>query len=114
MKSMNLVTCFTINHVGRKKARRYMTDMGIDPIYPKMNLSKRAHNSHILPYLLKHVDITRPNHAWSIDYPDDYVIPVFYTVSRIQTTTAQKYRDNFFVKMYRSAMSEYMRCNIII
>ena len=27
--------------VGRRKARRYMTEMGIDPIYPKINLSKR-------------------------------------------------------------------------
>ena len=53
--------------VGRKKARRYMTDMGIDPIYPKMNLSKRAHNAHILPYLLKSTVINRPNQAWSID-----------------------------------------------
>ena len=54
-------------NIGRKKARRYMTDMGIDPIYPKMNLSKRAHNAHILPYLLKSAVITRPNQAWSID-----------------------------------------------
>ena len=53
--------------VGRKKARRYMTDMGIDPIYPKMNLSKRAHDAHILPYLLRNAVITRPNQAWSID-----------------------------------------------
>ena len=54
-------------NVGRKKARRYMTDMAIDPIYPKMNLSKRAHNAHIKPYLLKNAIITRPNQAWSID-----------------------------------------------
>ena len=54
-------------NVGRKKARRYMTEMAIDPIYPKMNLSKRAHNAHIMPYLLKNAVITRPNQAWSID-----------------------------------------------
>lgn len=53
--------------IGRKKTRRYMTEMAIDPIYPKMNLSKRKHNSVILPYLLKNVDIVRPNQAWSID-----------------------------------------------
>lgn len=53
--------------IGRKKARRYMTEMAIDPIYPKMNLSKRAHNAHIKPYLLKNAVITRPNQAWSID-----------------------------------------------
>lgn len=54
-------------NVGRKKTRRYMTDMAIDPIYPKMNLSKRAHNAHIKPYLLKNAVIDRPNQAWSID-----------------------------------------------
>jgi len=54
-------------HIGRKKARRYMTEMVIDPIYPKMNLSKRAHNAHIMPYLLKNAVINRPNQAWSID-----------------------------------------------
>ena len=27
--------------VGRRKARRYMNEMDIHPIYPKMNLSKR-------------------------------------------------------------------------
>ena len=54
-------------NVGRKKARRYMTDMAIAPVYPKMNLSKRAHNAHILPYLLKNANITAPNQAWSID-----------------------------------------------
>ena len=32
-----------------------------------MNLSKRAHNAHIKPYLLKNAIITRPNQAWSID-----------------------------------------------
>ncbi len=53
--------------IGRKKARRFMTDMAIDPIYPKFNLSKRAHNAHIMPYLLKNAVITRPNQAWSID-----------------------------------------------
>ena len=53
--------------IGRKKTRRYMTEMAIDPIYPKMNLSKRMHNSVIMPYLLKNVEITRPNQAWSID-----------------------------------------------
>ena len=30
------------HNVGRRKARRYMDEMAIDPIYPKMNLSKRG------------------------------------------------------------------------
>ena len=53
--------------VGRKKARRYMTEMGIDPIYPKMNLSKRQQQDAVVPYLLRNAVITRPNQVWSID-----------------------------------------------
>ena len=36
--------------VGRRKMRRYMNEMGIDPIYPKMNLSKRMQQAKVCPY----------------------------------------------------------------
>ena len=55
------------HHVGRKKARRYMNEMAIDPIYPKPNLSKRLKQAQVVPYLLRNVVIDRPNQAWSID-----------------------------------------------
>ena len=53
------------HQVGRKKTRRYMTEMGIDPIYPKMNLSKRMQQAKVCPYLLRNAVIDRPNQAWS-------------------------------------------------
>lgn len=53
--------------IGRKKARRFMTEMAIDPIYPKMNLSKRQKHAEVVPYLLRNAVIERPNQAWSID-----------------------------------------------
>lgn len=53
--------------IGRKKARRYMTEMAIDPIYPKPNLSKRQKQAQVVPYLLRNAVIDRPNQAWSID-----------------------------------------------
>ncbi len=55
------------HHVGRRKTRRYMNEMGIDPIYPKMNLSKRMQQAKVCPYLLRNAVIDRPNQAWSID-----------------------------------------------
>lgn len=54
-------------HIGRKKARRYMNEMAIASIYPKMNLSKRQKYAEVVPYLLRNAVITRPNQAWSID-----------------------------------------------
>lgn len=53
--------------IGRKKARKYMTEMAIDPIYPKPNLSKRLKRAQVVPYLLRNAVIDRPNQAWSID-----------------------------------------------
>ena len=54
-------------HVGRRKARRYMNEMDIYPIYPKMNLSKRMQQAKVCPYLLRNATIDTPNQAWSID-----------------------------------------------
>lgn len=53
--------------VGRRKARRYMMEMGIHAIYPKMNLSKRMQQAKVCPYLLRNAVIIRPNQAWSVD-----------------------------------------------
>ena len=49
------------HQVGRRKTRRYMIEMGIDPIYPKMNLSKRMQQAKVCPYLLRNAVIDRPN-----------------------------------------------------
>lgn len=54
-------------HIGRRKARRYMNEMDIYPIYPKMNLSKRMQQAKVCPYLLRSAIIDAPNQAWSID-----------------------------------------------
>jgi len=53
--------------IGRLKTRRYMTEMNIRAIYPKPNLSKPAKGHKVYPYLLRNMNITRPNMAWSID-----------------------------------------------
>ena len=55
------------HHVGRRKAHRYMNEMDIYPIYPKMNLSKRMQQAKVCPYLLRNAVIDAPNQAWSID-----------------------------------------------
>ena len=45
------------HQVGRRKTHRYMNEMGIDPIYPKMNLSKRMQQAKVCPYLLRNAVI---------------------------------------------------------
>jgi len=53
--------------VGRKLIKRYMDEMGIYAVHPKPNLSKRNMQHKIYPYLLRNLDINRPNYVWSID-----------------------------------------------
>jgi putative transposase len=47
--------------------RKYMTEMGLQAVYPGPNLSKRAHDSLIYPYLLRGIDIVRPDQVWGTD-----------------------------------------------
>lgn len=53
--------------VGRRLVKRYMQEMDIVAFYPGPNLSKRAKAAKTYPYLLRNIDITRPNQVWSID-----------------------------------------------
>jgi len=47
--------------------RRYMTEMGLQAVYPGPNLSKRVHESLIYPYLLRNVTVDHPNQVWGTD-----------------------------------------------
>lgn len=53
--------------ISRPTVQRYMREMGIAGISPGPNLSKRAAEHKIYPYLLKGVQINRPNQVWGID-----------------------------------------------
>lgn len=53
--------------VNHKAVARHMREMGLRAIAPGPNLSKRAHQQAIYPYLLIDVTATRPNHIWGID-----------------------------------------------
>lgn len=53
--------------VNEKTVARYMQDMGLAAIYPGPNLSKRAQQAAIYPYLLSNITATAPDHIWGID-----------------------------------------------
>ncbi len=53
--------------ISRKRVRRYYVHLGLEAIYPKMNLSRRNFEHKVYPYLLKDVIISYPNHVWSAD-----------------------------------------------
>lgn len=64
MQDLLLSLSFVVNH---KRVRRLLRLMGLMAIYPKRNLSKLGLKKYIHPYLLKGLNIDRPNQAWAID-----------------------------------------------
>jgi putative transposase len=64
MQDLLLSLGFVVNH---KRVRRLLRLMGLMAIYPKRNLSKLGLKKYIHPYLLKGLDIERPNQVWAVD-----------------------------------------------
>jgi putative transposase len=53
--------------VNRKRVQNLMRKMGLEAIYQKPNLSKRADDYLKFPYLLTGLKIDHPNHVWGAD-----------------------------------------------
>jgi len=53
--------------IGRDKVRSLMETMGIQALYPKKNLSFPDKQNKIYPYLLRNLNIEKPNQVWSTD-----------------------------------------------
>src|SRR4029077_11481312 len=53
--------------VNRKRVQRLMRTMGLEAIYPKPRLSAAGRGHKIYPYLLRGVEIERPDQVWSAD-----------------------------------------------
>jgi putative transposase len=64
MRDFLLALGIVANH---KRVRRLLRLMGLMAIYPKKNLSRLGQAKYIRPYLLKDIEIVRPNQVWAID-----------------------------------------------
>lgn len=53
--------------INRKHAQRLMRVMGIEAIYPKRRTTWPGAGHQIYPYLLRNIEITRPNQVWASD-----------------------------------------------
>ena len=53
--------------VNRKRVQRLMRRMGIESIAPKPNTSRPGKGHKVYPYLLKNLDINKPNQVWCTD-----------------------------------------------
>ena len=55
------------NPAGRKRVKTLMRRMGIQALYRKPNTSKPHPEHKVYPYLLRNLEIIRPNHVWAAD-----------------------------------------------
>jgi putative transposase len=53
--------------VNRKRAQRLMRVMGLEAVAPKRRTTRPAPGHKIYPYLLRNVEVTRPDQVWSSD-----------------------------------------------
>ena len=53
--------------VNRKRVQRLMRLMGLEAVYPKPRTSVPGTPARRYPYLLRNLEITRPNQVWSAD-----------------------------------------------
>ena len=54
-------------HINPKRVRRLMRLMGLEAIYARPRLSKPAPGHRIYPYLLRGLEICRPDQVWATD-----------------------------------------------
>jgi len=53
--------------IGRRRVATLMRRMGLEAVYRKPRLSQRHPAHTVYPYLLRHLQIHRPNHVWAAD-----------------------------------------------
>jgi putative transposase len=53
--------------VNRKRIQRLMRLMGIEAVYPKPHTSRPHPEHRVYPYLLRGLNVERPNHVWAAD-----------------------------------------------
>ena len=53
--------------LNRKHVQRLMRVMGLEAVYPRPRTTQRDENHRIYPYLLRDLQIVRPNQVWSAD-----------------------------------------------
>lgn len=51
--------------VNEKRVRRLLREMGLEAVYPKPNLSRKAQGAVIYPYLLRGIQIKAVDQVWS-------------------------------------------------
>lgn len=107
--------------VGRDHVRTLLRRMGLTAVYPKPNLSKLNKAHKIYPYLLRDVQIIKPNQVWSADityirlaFGFAYLVAVmdWYSRSVLSWRLSNTLDSGFCVEALQEALSKHGRPGI--
>ena len=63
-RRMTIWLCGNGEEINRKRVQRLMRLMGIEAIYPRPRTTRRNPEHRVFPYLLRGVEIARPDQVW--------------------------------------------------
>jgi putative transposase len=106
--------------VGKRLVKKLMEKMGLATVYPKPNTSVPNKEHEVFPYLLRDMDITRPNQVWAADITyirmkggHVYLVAIMDWYSRyvIQWAISPNMEAEFCVEALKNALL-HARCEI--
>jgi putative transposase len=106
--------------VGKRLVKKLMEKMGLATVYPKPNTSVPNKEHEVFPYLLRDMDITRPNQVWAADITyirmkggHVYLVAIMDWYSRyvIQWAISPNMEAEFCVESLKNALL-HARCEI--
>ena len=102
--------------VNRKRVQRLMRKMGIEAVYPRPRTSRPYPQHKVYPYLLRDLQVSRPNQVWAADItyvPMDrgfmYLVAVIDWYSRkiLSWRISNTLESNFCVDALEEALNTY-------
>jgi len=108
-------------NIGRQQVGSYYKILGLEAVYPKINLSKRNYEHKVYPYLLRHLPINRVNQVWSADvtyirlkHGFVYLVAIIDWYSRciLSWRVSTTLHPDFCVEALQEALDKYPRPEI--
>ena len=108
--------------VNRKRVQRLMREMGLEAMYPKPRTSIANKEHYKFPYLLKGLNISKPNQVWGTDItyvPTEdgylYLVAVLDLFSRyvIEWEVSNNLESDFCINVIKKALKKLGKPEII-
>lgn len=102
--------------IGKDHTRTLLRKLGLQAVFPKPNLSKPHPENKVYPYLLRDLDVVRPNQVWCMDityirlsWGFAYLVAVVDWYSRfvLAWKLSNSLEANFCVEALQEAVANY-------